>query len=40
MEDRYLQPHEIDKTVFESDKKVKKVHNVLILSDSKLEKKF
>lgn len=40
MNDRYLQPHEVDKTLFENDKKFKKSYDTLITSNPKLEKKF
>lgn len=40
MNDRYLQLHEIDKTLFENDKMFKKSYYTLITSNSKLEKKF
>ena len=40
MNDRYLQPHEVDKTIFESDKKLQKSYNTLITSNAELEKKL
>jgi hypothetical protein len=40
MNDRYLQPHGVDKTLFENDKKFKKSYDTLITSNRKLEKKF
>jgi hypothetical protein len=40
MNDRHLKPHEIDKTVFESDRKFTRSYNGFILSNSKIKKKF
>ena len=40
MNDRHLKPHEIDKTVFESDMKLTRSYNGFILSNSKIKKKF
>ena len=37
MNDRYLQPHEVDKTIFESDKKLQKSYNTLITSNVELD---
>lgn len=40
MSDRYLKPHKIDRTVFESDVKLSKEYNELVKSNKSLKKKF
>jgi hypothetical protein len=40
LNERNLVPHEIDKSIFQSDKKLSKQLNALIRSNPKLEKKF
>jgi hypothetical protein len=40
MNERYLKPHKIDKTVFESDAKISKEYDKLIKSNKPLKKKF
>lgn len=40
MSQRYLKPHKIDKTVFESDEKLSKEYDKLVKSNQSLKKKF
>ena len=40
MSERYLKPHKIDKTVFESDAKISKAYDKLVKSNQSLKKKF
>ena len=40
MSERYLKPHKIDKTVFESDAKISKEYYKLVKSNKPLKKKF
>ena len=40
MYQRHLQPHEIDKTIFESDDKIRKEYDKLVKSNKTLDKKF
>lgn len=40
MDQRHLQSHEIDKTIFESDDKIRKEYDKLVKSNKTLEKKF
>lgn len=38
IDDRFLKPHRIDKTLFESDSKITKFYNTLIKSNKELKK--
>ena len=38
--DRIVKPHEIDKTIFENDKKLAKGHDALVKSNKSLKKDF
>jgi len=40
MHNHHLELGEIDKTIFESDYKIKKGHTTLVQSNAKLDKKF
>ena len=40
MNERYLNPHKINKTIFESDKKFSNEYDTLIQSNKPLKKKF
>ena len=40
MNQRYLKPHKIDKTIFKSDNKIQKEYNKLVHSNKPLKKKF
>lgn len=40
MNERYLKPHKIDKTIFESDEKISKEYAKLIKSNKPLKQKF
>lgn len=40
MNERYLKPHKIDKTIFESDAKISKEYDKLIKSNKPLKQKF
>ena len=40
MNQPYLKPHKINKTLFESDSKIQKEYNKLIKSNQSLQKKF
>ena len=40
MNKRHLQPHEIDRTIFESDDIIRKDYEKLVKSNKKLAKKF
>ena len=40
MNQRYLQPHKINKTIFESDNKIKKAYDNLVQSNKPLKNKF
>ena len=40
MNERYLKPHKMDKTVFESDAKISKEYDKLVKSNQSLKKKF